>query len=185
LSGAPTIGVGATNQPTAIWRALGDGWSFQSWQFQYDNYGHVTQSIDPLGRTLVMTYDPTNNVDLLTVTKPVPATSNMPAHNDLLLTLSTYTQHRPQSVTGANGQTTQLRYNAIGQLTSSTDPLNDVWTYSYTPTTGMTLPPTCTGALSCGFLTGVVGPAVAVPPSQGGGQQIPSYSFTYDNLDRL
>ena len=172
------LGIGSTNQPSGIVRAVGDG-SFQSWQFQYDVYGHVTQSVDPVGRTLSMTYDPTNNVDLLTVTNTTPG------HNDPLLALSSYVQHRPQEVTGANGRTTLLMYNAVGQLVSSTDPLDNSWIYSYAPTAGLTLPPVCTGALSCGFLTGIVGPAVPVPASQGGGEQVPTYSFTYDNVGRL
>ena len=162
-SGQNAIGVGTTNQPSAVIRAVGDG-TFQTWQFQYDNYGHVMQSIDPVGRTLSMTYDQTNFVDLLTVTNTTPG------HSDAfpILKLSNYIQHRPQQVTGANVETTQLRYNAIGQLASSTDPFGHTWTYNYAPATG-------------GFLTGIVGPTVSAPA----GPQIPSYTFTYDNVGRL
>ncbi len=188
-----TLAVGATNQPSEIWRYVSPGVA-QTWQFQYDNYAHVTQSTDPLGRTLTMAYDPTNNVDLLSVTNTTPATKTSPAHRDLLLSLKDYVQHRPQQVTGANGQTTQLTYNAVGQLTSSTDPLNNTWTYGYTPTAGMPLPASCTAApgadagassVQCGFLTSIVGPAVPVAASLGGGSVTPTYSLTYDNVGRL
>ena len=164
-----SISVGATNQPTTVVRAVASAAgpctakTCQIWQYQYDDYGHVTQSVDPAGRTLSMTYDPSNHVDLLTV-KNITA-----GKSDELLTLSNYINHRPQQVTGASGVTTQLRYTAQGQQTTSTDPLGNTWTNTYTG----------------GFLTGVAGPPVDVPVSQGGGVQIATYSFTYDNVGRL
>jgi RHS repeat-associated protein len=171
FTGQNSLGVGLTNQPTNVIRAVQNAagtYQYQQWQYTYDFYGHVKQSVDPLGRTLSMNYDPKNNVDLLTVTNKTPLTSTT-STNDLLLTFSGYINHRPWQVTGANGQTTKLTYNASGQVLTSTDPLKNTWTYSYAPAAG-------------GFLTGIVGPTVT---TFYGGAQTPQYAYTYDNVGRL
>ncbi len=41
-----TIGVGAINEPAFIARVLDDG-TTQEWQYQYNSYGKLTQSLDP------------------------------------------------------------------------------------------------------------------------------------------
>lgn len=104
-----------------------------------------------------------NGIDLQTVTNTTPNGSK--PYNDLLLTLSNYNgQHEPQQVAAANGQVTTLTYNAAGQLTSSTDPLGNTWTYYYPPQSAV------------GYLRSIVGPAAP---------QVPTYSFTYDGYGRL
>lgn len=149
-------GVGSTNQPTSVGRVLDDG-STQLWQFAYNGDGRVAQMTDPVGRQLTLTYD-ANGLDLLTVVNTTPGN---PAHDDLLVTYSDYNaQHEPQSVTATNGQVWRLTYNAAGQLTSSTDPLGDTWTYAY----------------DGGYLATITGPAAP---------QVPSYTFGYDGFGRL
>lgn len=51
---SPSVAVGSTNQPSAIFRLLDDG-TTQLWQYQYDQYGKLTQVTDPAGRQLTMT----------------------------------------------------------------------------------------------------------------------------------
>ena len=175
-----SLGVGTTDQPSNIVRAACDGTgAVQDWQYQYDYYGHVTQSVDPVGRTLAMTYDPTNHVDLLSVT------NTSPAYPDPILQLANYVRHRPQQITGASLRSTYLTYNAVGQTLTSTTPDDATWTNSYAPASTMILPAGCTGPANCGFLMKEVGPSVAVPASQGGGVQTPIYSFTYDGVGRV
>ena len=155
------VGVGSTNQPTAIGRALDDGGT-QLWTYTYNPYGKVTQSTDPVGRQLTMTYD-VNGLDLLTVTNTTPASAGSPSHDDLLLTLSDYNgQHEPQQVIGTNGQASSISYNALGQRTSATDPLGNRWLDFYQPGTG-------------GYLSQVVLP---VSP-------LPRYTLVYDFFGRV
>lgn len=151
----PTIGEGATNQPTTIARALDDG-SLQVWQYQYNNYGQVTQVTDPVGRQLTMAYWP-NGIDLQTITNTSPNTS------DLLLSLGDYWGHQPMNVTGANGQTTARQFNQAGQVTVSRDPGGGVWSYTYSSANG-------------GYLKSASGPSTATAP--------PTYAFTYDSYGR-
>ena len=156
------VGVGSTNQPTAIGRVLDDG-STQLSTYTYNAYGKATQITDPIGRQLTLTYD-TNGLDLLTVrnTTPTKEPTVYPSYNDLLLTLADYnSQHEPGTVTGANGQTTALYYNGSGQLTFSTDPNQNTWTYLYDDR---------------GYLRSVTGPAAP---------EAPIYALGYDMMGRI
>jgi RHS repeat-associated protein len=162
-----SIGVGSSNEPTAIGRVLDDGTS-QIWQYQYNAYGKVTQSIDPVGRQLTFTYD-ANGIDLLTVTNttPITAPNGNPQYSDLLLSLSNYNgQHEPRQITKANGQVIQLGYTLAGQLSQLRDPLNNTWNYSYSSATGL--------FLESGYLQYIIGPG-----------SVTQYTFTYDNYGRL
>jgi RHS repeat-associated protein len=153
-------GIGATNQPTMVARLLDNG-TTQMWQYQYNAYGKITQVTDPIGRQLTMTYA-ANGIDLSTVTNTTVV--NGTAHADLLLALSNYnTQHEPQQIQSADGQVTTISYNAMGQLQSITDPLNNTWQYTYSTPTG-------------GFLQQITGPAAP---------QTPQYLFTYDSYGRI
>ena len=120
---APSHTVGNTDQPSRVGRVLDDG-TTQLYSYAYNEFGHVTEVTDPIGRKLRLVYA-TNGIDLLEVRQ-------VRGVNDELLFRATYTtQHRPVTLTDAAGQTTVITYNARGQLLTQTNPKNETTTYTY------------------------------------------------------
>jgi RHS repeat-associated protein len=120
-----TIGniIGSNTAPTHIGRVLDDG-ATQLYTYAYNRFGNATNSMDPLGRALSMTYD-TNGIDLLEVRQ------TRDGNSELLSKLTYNSQHRPLTATDAAGQTTALTWNSRGQLLSITDAKNETTTYTY------------------------------------------------------
>ena len=167
--------IGSNTLPTHIGRVLDDG-STQLSTHAYNGFGHITNFIDPVGRTLSMTYD-TNGIDLLEVRQ------TRDADNELLATLAYNSQHRPLTMTDAAGQTTAFSWNPRGQLLSVTDAKNEITTYTY-DTNGYLL------AID-GPLPGTNDTVRATYDSLGRVKQtltdLSGYTVTYayDNLDRF
>lgn len=111
------------NRPTHIGRVLEDGQT-QLHRFQYNAFGHVTNSVDPAGRTLSFIYA-SNAIDLLEVRQ------TRAGNNERLVTATYNHQHQPLTITDAAGQTTTLIYNPRGQLLTETNPRNETTTYHY------------------------------------------------------
>ncbi len=115
--------VGASNRPRHIGRVLDDG-NTQLSTYAYDGFGHLTNSIDPVGRTLSYLYA-TNGIDLLEVRQTRAA-------NDELLSRTTYNaQHLPLTSIDASGQTNSFTYNTRGQLLTETNPKGETTAYAY------------------------------------------------------
>jgi len=164
---------GTTAQPNAIGRVLDDG-TTQLSLFNYDSFGNVTNSIDPVGRSMTYIYS-TNLVDLL------QARQTTGANNDLLAQYVYNSQHLPVAIYDAAGQLTTNTYNARGQLLTTTDPKNETTTLTYDTN---------------GYLLSVVGPlgpsdTFSFTYDSVGRVQTATdpddYTITnsYDNLDRL
>jgi YD repeat-containing protein len=100
--------IGSNNVPTHIGRVLDDG-TTQLYTYAYNGFGHVTNSIDPVGRTFSYIYD-TNGIDLL------EERQTRLGQNELLAKATYNSQHRPLTATDAAGQTTTYTYNARGQV---------------------------------------------------------------------
>jgi RHS repeat-associated protein len=109
--------------PAHVGRVLDDG-STQLYTYAHDPFGHITNSIDPVGRTLSYLYD-TNDIDLLEVRQ------TRGTNNELLVKATYNSQHRPLTVTDAAGQTTTMTYNARGQVLTATNPKNETATFTY------------------------------------------------------
>lgn len=112
---------GTSALPTEITRELDDG-SAQTYRYQYNDRGNVTESVDPAGRKFSFVYD-TNEIDLLEV-----RSSNT---NELLAQFAYNSQHLPLIYTDAGGQTTTFTYNAQGQVTSVTNAKGEKTTFTY------------------------------------------------------
>lgn len=119
----PYYTVGDNNRPIRVGRILDDG-STQLYAYAYDDFGHVTQTIDPIGRTMSYIYS-TNGVDLLEVRQ------TREGRNELLSITSYNEQHLPLAQTDAAGQVTTNTYNPRGQLLTTTNPLGETTTYFY------------------------------------------------------
>jgi RHS repeat-associated protein len=123
----PAVGsdaIGSWRRPTTTARVLDDGAS-QIWQATYNDQGRVTSRVDPLGRRTSYFYA-SNGFDLTEVRQ---TTGTL---NDLLVSYGSYTtQHQPQTMTDAAGQTTTLTYNAAGQLTAQTNAKGETTSYFY------------------------------------------------------
>ena len=52
---AAPIAVGSTNKPAHVGRVLDDG-STQLYTYEYNGFGNVTKTIDPVGRTFSYIY---------------------------------------------------------------------------------------------------------------------------------
>src|ERR1051326_3163851 len=63
--GSDGISAGTSNKPLHIGRVLDDG-TTQLHQYQYNSFGKITQSVDPVGRSTSYVYD-TNGIDLLEI----------------------------------------------------------------------------------------------------------------------
>jgi RHS repeat-associated protein len=122
---APYYTVGDNNKPTKVGRVLDDG-STQLYSYTYDNFGHVTSEIDPLGRTFNYIYS-TNGIDLLEVRQ------TRAGNNELLAKFTYNAQHRVLTSADASGQATTNTYNARGQLLTVTNPKGETITYTYDP----------------------------------------------------
>jgi len=115
--------IGSDTLPLHIGRVLDDG-STQLYSYGYNGFGHITNYVDPAGRTVSLRYD-TNGIDLLEVRQ------TRLGQNELLARISYNSQHRPLTSTDAAGQTTTFTYNPRGQLLTVTDPLNETTTFTY------------------------------------------------------
>ncbi len=110
---AGTIGTSA--QPTLRIRRITDengNPADEIHRYAYNAQGHPTLTVDPLGRETTLEYA-ANQIDLTAVRQKNGAAF------DTLTTLSGYghdAPYRPRYVTDAAGQTTELRWNARGQL---------------------------------------------------------------------
>jgi RHS repeat-associated protein len=166
--------IGSNDVPTHIGRVLDDG-TTQLYSYAYNGFGHVTNAIDPVGRTFTCVYD-TNGIDLLEVRQI------RPGYNDLLEKTTYNSQHRPLTRTDTAGQTVTYTYNARGQLLTLTDPKNETATFTYDANgyfveaqgalggTNDTISASYDAFGRVGSLTDVSGYAVG---------------FGYDNLDRV
>ncbi|MCW5554807.1 MAG: hypothetical protein KIS67_21920 [Verrucomicrobiae bacterium] len=115
--------VGSSDQPTKVARVLEDGQT-QLYTYAYDQFGNVTNSIDPVGRTFTYVYA-TNGIDLLEVRQTR-------AGNNELLARTTYNaQHLPLTKVGADGQTNTFTYNSRGQRLTETNPKGETTSYTY------------------------------------------------------
>ena len=167
------IVVGSTSKPTHLGRVLDDG-STQLYSFEYNDFGNVTKTIDPVGRTFSSVYAD-NGIDLL-------ETRQTRAGQSELLSQMTYnTQHLPLTSKDAAGQTTIYTYNARGQLLTETNARGDTTTYHYDAN---------------GYRTSIDGPlgngdtTTWTYDSRGRVQtktDVSGYTltFSYDDLDRL
>jgi RHS repeat-associated protein len=115
--------VGTLNLPAHAGRVLDNG-STQLRTYAYDGFGHLTNSIDPVGRTFSYLYS-SNGIDLAEVRQ------TREGHNELLLKMTYNTQHLPLTRTDAAGQTTTFTYNARGQLLTTTNPKGEATTDAY------------------------------------------------------
>ncbi|MBI3851714.1 MAG: hypothetical protein HY298_15780 [Verrucomicrobia bacterium] len=115
--------VGSSDQPTHIGRVLDDGQTQLQTQ-AYNQFGHLINSVDPLGRAFSFVYA-TNGIDLLEVRQ------TRAVNNELLFRATYNAQHRPLTTVDAAGQTNTFTYNARGQRLTATDAKGETTTYTY------------------------------------------------------
>lgn len=122
-AGQPNVGtIGDSAQPTLSIRRIKDengNPADEIHRYEYNANGHLTRTIDPLGREIEMQYA-ANGIDLTTVRR------KRGTAYETLTTLSGYghdAPHRPRYVTDAAGQVTEQRWNARGQLLETINPL--------------------------------------------------------------
>ncbi len=167
-----SIWSGSTNKPAHVGRVLDDG-STQIYTYEYNEFGNVTKTVDPVGRTMSYGYDPNNGIDLLEVRQTRAGQSE-------LLSATTYNdQHLPVARMDAAGQTTKYEYNSFGQITKEIKPNGDTTEYLYKD----------------GLLTTVKGPlagaSITIERDEVGRIHVHtdsdgySLAFEYDNLDRI
>jgi YD repeat-containing protein len=120
-----TIGniIGSNTAPTHIGRVLDDG-TTQLYSYAFNAFGHVTNSVDPAGRTFSYIYD-TNGVDLLEVRQ------TRTGNNELIAKATYNSQHLPLTVIDASGQAVSYSYNARGQILMMTNPKNETSRLTY------------------------------------------------------
>ena len=168
-----SIVIGSTSRPTHTGRVLDDG-STQLYYREYNDFGNVTKTVDPVGRTFSYRYD-ANGIDLLE-TRQTRA-----GQGALIRQMSYNAQHQPLTSADAAGQTTTCVYNARGQLATVTDPLGRTTSYQYD---------------AHGYLTSLTGPLGATDTtawtydSSGRIKTITDndgymLAFEYDRLDRI
>ena len=117
------IVVGSSNQPIRVGRVLDDG-TTQLYTYEYDDLGHVTKMIDPVGRTFSYIYAE-NGIDLVEIRQ------TRDGQNELLLEKTYNTQHLPLTSKDAAGQITTYTYNTRGQMLTITNARNETTTYTY------------------------------------------------------
>jgi RHS repeat-associated protein len=156
-------------------------------RYDYDDYGHLLKSTDPLGRSTSYVYA-ANTIDLLEVRQSTGSTTY-----DVVARYTYNSQHLPLTVTDAAGQVTTFTYNSAGQRSTVTNPKGEVTSYFYNPTGN---PALARNAASTGYLVAIDGPlpgtgdtTMLAYDSTGRTQTLTdpegyALTFTYDNLDR-
>lgn len=166
--GHPTPG--PLNKPSNV------SWGSENSSYEFNALGHMTKSVDPVGRTFSYLYD-ANNIDLL------EARQTRAGNNDLLgKWIYNNDKHLPNKYIDGSGQVTQYAYNAFGQLTTLTDANGNVTTNTYSPD-GLLLQtdgPMPGSADSTTFTYDGLNRLYSVTDSQGY-----TVYFSYDNADRL
>ncbi|HEY9756550.1 MAG TPA: RHS repeat-associated core domain-containing protein [Oculatellaceae cyanobacterium] len=161
---------GPLNKPSNV------SWGSENSSYVFNALGHMTKSVDPVGRTFSYLYD-ANNIDLL------EARQTRNGNNDLLgKWIYNNDQHLPNKYIDGSGQVTQYAYNAFGQLTTLTDANGNVTTNTYSPD-GLLLQtdgPMPGSADSTTFSYDGLNRLYSVTDSQGY-----TVYFSYDNADRL
>ncbi|MEZ5406206.1 MAG: RHS repeat domain-containing protein [Verrucomicrobiia bacterium] len=114
---------GMIGKPSTIERLLDDG-TLKKETFTYNQLGKVMNYIDERGRNFTYVYAP-NQIDLIEIRQ------TKGQGNELLLKATYNAQHRPLTITGTDGQTYNYSYNTRGQVTSITNPKNEVTGYEY------------------------------------------------------
>ena len=122
-TGGNGLQVGSISKPASVSRVLDDG-TAQVYQYEYNSNGKVTRSIDPVGRATSYVYD-ADGIDLLEVRQ---TTGTL---NDLLVSYTYDTQHRPLTTADTSGQTTTNTYYPSGQLHTFTNAKQETTTFSY------------------------------------------------------
>lgn len=117
------IFLGTNAQPNAVGRVLDDG-TTQLRTLHYDALGHITNSVDPAGRTATYIYS-TNLVDLLEIHQTTGA------NNELVDKFLYNTQHLAVASWDAAGEMTTNTYNTRGQLLTTTDPKGETTSFNY------------------------------------------------------
>ena len=117
------IFIGSTNKPAHVGRVLDDG-STRVYTYAYNDFGNVTKTIDPLGRTFSFMYAE-NGIDLLEIRQ------TRGGQNELLSQTTYNNQHLPLTSKDAAGQMTTYTYNTRGQVLTKTNPKNETITYHY------------------------------------------------------
>ena len=149
---------GTNNSPATVGRVLDDGTS-QVFQYQYDGFGNLTKSIDPVGRTMIYNYA-TNLVDILSVQQLVGT-------NPATIVAYTYnTNHLRLTIVDAAGHTNFFGYNTNGQLIATTNALKETVSLYYTTN---------------GYLTNVIAGSI----SNTTWRALSTNSFTYDGYGRV
>jgi len=118
-----SVVVGNNNLPTHVGRVLDNG-TTQLSTYAYDGFGHVTNSIDPVGREMSYVYS-TNGID------PLEVRQTRGANNELLSRTAYNAQHLPLTQVDAAGQTNTFTYNVRGQVLTATNPKNEITTFTY------------------------------------------------------
>ena len=164
--------VGSSSKPIHVGRVLDDG-STQLYTYEYNDFGNVTKTIDPVGRTFTYTYA-ANGIDLLKNQQTRTGQSE-------LLSTSTYNaQHLPLIATDAAGQTVTCTYNTRGQVLTKTNAKNETTTYNYDSNGHLT---SINGPLPGSSITFTYDAMSRVQTNTDESGYI--LTFNYDKLDRL
>lgn len=115
--------VGSLRFPSSITRTLDDN-TQQVYQYEYNAFGQVVKSVDPLGRTFKLIYG-TNGIDLMEMRQ------TRAGNNDLLGKWTYDDRRNPVTSTDASGRKTTFFYNSRGQVETATNAKNETTTYAY------------------------------------------------------
>ena len=106
----------------------------KNWAIAYDEYRRVTSKTDPLNRTTQISYAlPGVGGCGSCVTQDKPTQITLPSGKMTTITYDLEWQTTSKTVgTGtADAATASYGYDLVGNLTNTTDPLGNVWTYAY------------------------------------------------------
>jgi RHS repeat-associated protein len=118
---------GPSANPSQIARFVSEGATrtTQLSQFEYNNLGKTTKTVDPLGRVTSYSYHP-NQIDLFEIRQTTGP------NNELLRQFPLYNSlHEPLTEIDAAGQPTYYTYNAQGLILTRENARHETTTYAY------------------------------------------------------
>ncbi|TMK38819.1 MAG: RHS repeat-associated core domain-containing protein [Actinobacteria bacterium] len=114
-----TYAYDATFNPTTVTDPDG-----HAWQYGYDGSGNRTSVTDPLSRAATYAFDARHDPTSIVTPAGHETDFAYDSHSNLTSVTRTLTETNTQL-------RTTYAYNSLGELTSTTDPLNHSWTYGY------------------------------------------------------
>ena len=177
-----TFATGTSGQPTRSVRVINDGTTQRTQEYDatYNSLNKITQSSNPglttsaAPRVTNYNYDPSNNVDLTSVTQ------QNSTGLDTIYSATYNSQHEPLTVAGADGETITYHYNSNGKINYVVNAKSERRDYGYNGSNFLTSITDHATGIGLAFTPDSFGRVRTATDTNGY-----TRTYDYDNLNRV